>query len=169
MASLVGWLADAGARDASGNPVASGYAWFFQPGSTSSQQEVVFGDADGLVPLTQPVRLDAGGRAVVYTNTVCQVVIQTSTLASVRTHDRGNAVTAAQVEIENDVATGTSLTTGSQVQGGRTDLDAYLTNVFDSAGAPDGLVKVGATGNRRLQDVIQPLARIYDITASPYG
>jgi hypothetical protein len=30
-------------------------------------------------------------------------------------------------------------------------------------------VKVGATGNRRLQDVIQPLARIYDITASPYG
>lgn len=169
MAALIGWLADAGARDVSGNPIASGYAWFFQPGSTSSQQETVFSDADGLNPLTQPVRLDAGGRAEVFSNTVCQVVLQTSTGASVRTHDRGNSVTAAQVEVENDVATGTSLTTGSQIQGGRTDLDAFLTDFFTSAGAPDGLVKVGATGNRRLQDALQPMARIYDVTANPYG
>lgn len=169
MASLIGWLADAGARDSSGNPVSSGYAWFFQPGSTSSHQETVYSDEDGLIALTQPVRLDAGGRATVFTKTVVQVVIQTSATASVSTRDRANAVNAAQVEIENDVATGTDLETGSQVVGGRTSLDAFLTRFRDSAGAPDGLVKAGTTGNRRLQDVIQPLARIFDITTDTYG
>ncbi len=168
MASLISWLAASGARDSSGNPVSSGYAWFFQPGGTSSDQEVVFSDADGLIPLTQPVRLDAGGRAVVYSNTICQVVIQTSTTASVRTHDRGNSVTAAQVEIENDVATGTSLTTGSQVVGGRTDLDVFLTNLHSSLGATNGQVDMSGTAVP-IKDAIKVLTHWFDVTSPPYS
>lgn len=168
MAALLDWLAFDGARTSTGAAVASGKAWFYQPGTTATQV-TVFSDADGLYALTQPVSLDAGGRAVVYTDRIVQVEVQTAAGATVRLSDRANAVQAAQVEIQNTVATGTSLTTGSQVEGGRTDLNAFLSSLRSSAGAPDGLVKVGAAGNLRLQDALHPLARIYDVTASPYN
>lgn len=169
MASLIGWLADVGARDATGAPVASGYAWFFQPGTTSSTQEVVFSDADGLYALTQPVALDAGGRATVFTNTIVQVLVQTATGADVISHDRGNAVTADQVEIEQEIATGTDLDTGAQVQGGRTTLGAYLSSVLTSFGAPDGYVLVG-TGPRLLKDVLgESSSLFFTITNTAYA
>ncbi len=167
MASLLAWLADSGARTSSGAPVASGYAWFYQPGTTDTQV-TVFSDADGLYPVTQPARLDAGGRVAVYADAALQVLIQDSTRVTVRLHDRGNTVTAAQVEIENAVATGTSLTTGAQVAGGRTDLNTYLTNVRASMGTTNGNVLLG-TVSMALKDAIKPLSRIYDVTAVPYG
>lgn len=168
MASLISWLADAGARKSDGTPVASGKVWFYQPGTTGTQV-TVFSDADGLYPLTQPVALDAGGRAVVFATQAVQPVIQDSTGATVRSHDRGNTVTAAQVEIQNSVATGTDLTTGAQATGGRTDLDTFLTNLRASHGAVDGLVDMGSIGTKALKDAIRSLSHVFDVTTVPYG
>jgi hypothetical protein len=167
MASLLSWLAYDGARTSAGAAVASGKAWFFQPGTTSTQV-AVFSDADGLYALTQPVTLDAGGRAVVYTDRVVQCEVQTAAGATVRLSDRANAVSAAQVEIQNTVATGTSLTTGSQVEGGRTDLNSFLTDLRDSLGAPDGEVDMAGTA-RPIKDAIRVLTHWFDVTVSPYG
>jgi hypothetical protein len=152
VASLISWLAYSGARTSTGAVVASGKAWFFQPGTTDTQV-TVFSDADGLYPQDQPVSLDAAGRAVVYTDQVVQCEVQTAAGVTVRLSDRANAVQAAQVEIQNDGATGTDLTTGAQVAGGRTDLDTFISNLYTSFGAPDGQVLVGGVATN-LSDVV---------------
>lgn len=168
MASLLGWLAYDGARTSTGAAVASGKAWFYQPGTTSTQV-TVFSDADGLYALTQPVSLDAGGRAVVYTDRVVQCEVQTAAGATVRLSDRANAVQAAQVEIQNTVATGTDLTTGAQVAGGRTDLNTFLSNLRTSFGAADGQVLVG-TAAQNLRDVLSGSSSVfYTVTNTTYA
>lgn len=168
MASLIGWLANSGARKSDGTPVASGYAWFYQPGTTDTQV-TVFSDADGLAAITQPVRLDAAGRASVFARDALQILIQDSARTTVRLYDRGNTVAAGQVEVENNVATGTSLTTGSQVTGGRTDLNTYLSSLSASFGAVDGYVDMGGGTTRLLKDAIRSLSHIFDVTSQPYG
>lgn len=168
MASLVSWLAYSGARKVDGTPVATGYAYFYQPDTTATQVSV-YSDEDGLIAVSQPVRLDASGRAVVYTRVAARVVVQDSAGASVQLQDRGNTVTAAQVEIENPVATGTDLTTGSQVQSGRTDLDTFLSNLYESLGTTDGSVLVGGTA-RKIKDAFSATTAIfYNVQDSVYG
>lgn len=167
MASLIDWLAFSGARTSAGAAVASGKAYFYQPGTTATQVPV-YSDADGLIAITQPVTLDAGGRAAVYADAPYYIAIQDSTGASVRLADRGNTVTASQVEIQNTVATGTSLTTGSQVAGGRTDLNVFLTSLRASLGAIDGKVDLDGTPTL-IKNALHPLANFYDITSPAYG
>lgn len=133
MASLVSWLSYSGARASDGTAVASGTAYFYQPGTTNTQV-VVYSDADGLLAITQPVSLDAGGRAEVYTTAPVRVVVLSSAGATVRLEDRANTVAAAQVEVEQAGFTGTDLVTGSQVDGGRTDLETVLSNADTSFG-----------------------------------
>lgn len=133
MASLISWLAYSGATNSSGTAVASGTAYFYQPGTTNTKV-AVYSDADGLTALTQPVTLDASGRAEVYAKVACRVVVLDSTGASVRLEDRANTIAAAQVEVEQAGYTGTDLTTGSQVDGGRTDLSTQLANAYASFG-----------------------------------
>lgn len=162
MASLIGWLAYDGARTSAGAAVASGSAWFFQPGTTATQV-TVFSDEDGLAAVTQPVALDAGGRATVFTNSAVRVEIQDSTGATVEVTDRSNTITAAQVEIENTVATGTSLTTGAQVAGGRTDLNTFLSSLYTSLGASDGRVAVGSGSTALLKDALGGGQNIYNV------
>lgn len=168
MASLVHWLMHSGARNSAGTPVASGRAWFYQPGTTGTLVGA-FSDSDGLIALTQPVALDAGGKAEVYTVDIAQVLVEDSTGATVTNSDRSNSVTAAQVEIENDVATGVDPTNGQQREGGRTDLDTFLSSLRTSLGAPDGKVRIGAE-DQLIKDVIGSSASVFfNVTSSSYG
>lgn len=100
MAQLIQSLAIAGARDSSGNPVSSGVAWFFEIGGGSTQA-TVYSDEDGTVIATQPVVLDAGGRAVVFTVGPVRMVIQDSTFADVSDVDQVNVNTAEAVRVDS--------------------------------------------------------------------
>lgn len=95
MASLIGWLKFAGARLVTGLPVASGFARFYVPGSDVAVD--IFADAAEAEPLTQPVTLDAAGRAEVYCAEPAEIAITTSTGASVGRSDEANTVTEDQV------------------------------------------------------------------------
>jgi pectate lyase-like protein len=161
VASLIDWLKYSGARTSTGAVVASGSAWFFQPDTTSTQV-TVYSDEDGLTPVTQPVTLDAAGKATVYTKTPVRVEIQDSTGARVDVTDRSNTISAAQVEIENTVATGTSLTTGTQVAGGRTDLNTFLSSLRESLGAADGNVLVDGVSTS-LKNALYGLSSVYNV------
>lgn len=165
MASLIQWLSHPGSRKADGSVNASGKVWFYTPGS-SGTQETVYSDADGTAAITQPLTLDAAGRGVVYTKTAVKIRVEDSTGAEIRTSDRGNTDVAAQVEVENAGYTGTSLTTGSQTAGGRTNLNTILTNLYASLGGTDGryLHASGAT-NRNLKDWLGQLR----VSVKDYG
>lgn len=168
MASLLEWLAESGARKSDGTPVSSGIAYFYRPGSTETLV-TVYSDSDGLSAITQPLALDAGGRAVAYLKVAARVVVLDSTGVVVRLSDRGNTVSAAQVEIQNIAATGTSLTTGSQVPGGLTDLDTFLSNLQISLGAADGKVLIGGT-SQFIKDVLgATTSQFFNVKASAYG
>lgn len=155
MAHLLTALAVAGACDNTGTPVASGRAWFLVPGSTSTQK-TVYSDADGLSPLSQPVSLDAGGRATVYTNGAVQMLIEKAsgtTFTPVQTWDRANTCESPEVEVENAGWTGTVLDgnqVGSQASGGRTDLKTVLTSLYSSLGGVDGQYQIINTAGTRV-------------------
>lgn len=127
MASLIGWLAASGARDAAGAVVASGSAWFYEPGSGTTTQDV-YADADGTEILTQPVTLDAAGRATVYTIEPVRVLIQDAAGLDVTDADQANVTRAEAVQIDN---------------AGFTDgyLDDALTKLYASTGGTDGMYK----------------------------
>lgn len=169
MASLIAWLKYTGARTSAGAAVASGRAYFYQPGTTATQVPV-YSDADGLVAVTQPVSLDAGGRAEVYTDSPHRIEIQDSTGATVAVSDRANTIQASQVEIESAGVTGTDLTTGSQVAGGRSDLHTFISSLLESFGAPDGMVDVGGT-SYLLKDALAlfALTGVYNVKSTTYG
>lgn len=76
MASLIGWLKFAGARTSTGATVASGTATFYVPGTTTPAD--VWADSAGETPLANPASLDASGRAEVWTDDPCDVVIKDS-------------------------------------------------------------------------------------------
>lgn len=125
MASLVAWLAYGGARKADGTTVASGSAYFYQPGTTNTQV-TAYSDRDGLTPTSQPVALNAAGQATVFLKVAARVVVLDSTGAQVQLQDRANTIAAPQVEVEQPAFTGTDLVTGRTVAGGRTDLATAL-------------------------------------------
>jgi hypothetical protein len=137
--------------------VASGRAWFFQPGTQTSQVPI-YSDGDGLTAQTQPVALDAGGRAVVYLKEAARIEVQDSAgnnYVTIRGEDRGNTLQAAQVEIENLAFTGVDLVNATQVLGGRTTLDAILSAVTTSFGGIDWKYLEGAgTTSRKMRDAI---------------
>lgn len=150
MANLYEPLAISGARGSDGSPVSSGRAWFFVPGSTGSQL-TVYSDADGLAVLSQPITLDAAGRATVYTKAPARVQVEDSSGSVVCLSDRGNTSQAPEVEVENVGFTGTILSgtsAGSQGAGGRTSLDAALSSLYASVGGIDGQLQIISGGSR---------------------
>lgn len=99
MASLVTWLKYSGARKIDGTPVASGRAFFYEPGTTSTQIPV-YSQPEGFGVLTQPVALDAAGRATVYINGRARIEVQEAvTNLVMAVSDLANTVTAQQVEV----------------------------------------------------------------------
>ncbi len=149
MASLISWLKYSGARKVDGTPVASGRAYFYQPGT--STPVTVYSDADGLVAITQPKTLDAAGRAEVYAKVQCRVEVQEAvTFTQIANSDRANTINATQVEIENINVLGTNLSGPGTVMGGRTDLDTQLTSWITGAGGTTlGQYKESSTATSR--------------------
>jgi hypothetical protein len=131
MAQLTSWLKYSGARKVDGTVVASGSAYFYRPGTTSTQV-TVYADEDGLTALSQPVTLDAAGRATVYTTAPCRIEIQDSAGTVVAVEDRSNTIASGNVEVEIDGFSGTNPSTGVVEDGGRTTLTAALESVLGS-------------------------------------
>ena len=78
---LVDWLFFSGARDTTGAPVSSGSIYFYAAHSTSVLIDI-FSD-DAATPMSQPVALDASGKAKVYIRNICEVKVLDSTGATV--------------------------------------------------------------------------------------
>lgn len=145
MAQLLTWLAGAGARDSAGDPVSSGYAWFFEIGGGTTAA-VVYTDVDGTVVATQPVTLDEGGRATVYTIDPVRVVIQDATGADVTDKDQANVTRAEAVQVDS-------------ANYSSAYLDGVLAALAESAGGPDGMYmeSSGATA-RTIQEKFSELS-----------
>lgn len=135
MAQLLDWLALAGARDADGDPVSSGSAWFYEPGGGSTAA-TVYTDVDGTVIADTPVALDAGGRATVYVTSPVRVLIQDATGADVSDIDQADVHRAEAVQVDN---------------AGWTDsyLDGVLTRLYTSTGGTDGMYQESSGATAR--------------------
>lgn len=133
MAQLIDWLAGSGARNADGTAVSSGLAWFYEVGGGTTSA-TVYADVDGTVIATQPVALDAAGRAVVYTIEPVRALVQDATGVTVLDVDDANVNRAEAVQVDN-----ASWTAGY--------LDDVLTAIGASTGGADGqyLESGGAT------------------------
>jgi hypothetical protein len=94
--TLQEWLYFCGARDETGAPVASGFAYFYEPGSTSVAI-TVYSDTEG-TPLDQPVPLDAAGRAEVYAADEYECIVKDSTGATKRIAVRAGQTAATAVD-----------------------------------------------------------------------
>ena len=136
MASLIAWLKFAGARTTLGDPVSSGTADFFVPGS-SVTRVATWQDSGGTVALTQPVPLNAAGQAEVWTSAPCDVVIKNSLGVQVSLVSSeafgGNSAAAAQVEVVSDYFT------GNHGVDYAVSLPVPLSTVVDRIGASIGL------------------------------
>lgn len=120
MASLVKWLKYSGARDGAGAPVASGKAYFWEAG-TSDVPVTVYADPDGQTVKSQPVSLDAAGRAEVYVTSQCAIEVQSSTGTSISFPSNANSVDAAEVQVYG--------TFDTSVDGLGTDLATVLESI----------------------------------------
>lgn len=142
--TIIDWLATSGHRLSTGAANASGNLRVLLPGTNT--QTTVF-DAAGET-LTQPIELDAGGRATVYTDEPVDLAFENADGAAVATVSYGNVHDAKSLLIENDAITGT-LPSGSQGAGGRAYLDDALTSLLTSFGATDFQVKESANATAR--------------------
>lgn len=124
MAQLLDWLAYAGARTSAGAPASSGAIWFYQAGGGTTLA-TVYSDVGGTVVSSNPVTLDAGGRAVVYVTSPVRAVIQDATGADVMDADQADVNRAETLQLAN---AGWS----------DTYLDASLTKIYQSTGGIDG-------------------------------
>lgn len=161
MASIFESLAVTGHRKSNGNPNATGRAWFYQPGS--STPATVYSGADELSVLSQPVTLNAGGKAAVYFSGQVDVRFEDSTGAFLETMRLGER--AERIEVKNAGFTGI-LPSGSLGGGGKTNLNAVLSSIYASLGGLDGLYKefTGATA-RSYQSVIRGI----QVSVKDYG
>ncbi len=172
MASLIGWLKFAGARTSTGAVVASGTATFYVPGTTTAAS--VWTDSAGETPLANPVSLDASGRAEVWTDDPCDVVIKDSggvTVSFVASDTFGAQSSSAKtVEVVSDYFTGQH---GVDYDVG---LPIGLATVIDRIGASigvDGQFKESSTTGVVARDVHDVLAGMcitpYDFGANGGG
>ncbi len=142
MASLFESLAVTGSRKADGTANASGRCWFYVPGTQTVA--TIYPDAEQSAPLSNPVTLNAGGKATVYFAGQVDVFIEDSARLPISTLTLSER--AERVEVRNAGFTGL-LPSGSQGAGGATDLDTVLSSIFASVGGLDGQYKefAGAT------------------------
>lgn len=98
MASLITWLAAVGHRKSDGTPNASGRLFVVDPGTSHTQ--VVFADAEETATLSQPIALDAAGKATVYAAGPVDLELEDSAGASLGTLSLANAVDAALVSVD---------------------------------------------------------------------
>lgn len=158
-ASLIASLAHSGSRKADGSVNASGRVWCYQPGTTTPA--VVYNDENASAQATQPITLDASGRASVYTTQplriVTESVVSTGVYATLTDHEIVMAY-AGNVAVANSGFTGVDPNTGGQVAGGHTTVDAVLTSLNASVGGADAKFQdsTGATA-RLLKSVLSEI------------
>jgi len=133
MAQLIEALAITGSRKNDGTPNASGKLWAYIPGTTSPR--TLYADSDAATPLTQPVTLNAAGKATAYLTSSADLRIETSTGATLDSFNYGSR--DGLVEVVSDAFTGT-LPSGSQGAGGSTDLATALLALGMSLGTGNG-------------------------------
>lgn len=155
MASLIGWLKFAGARTSTGATVASGTATFYVPGTTTPAD--VWADSAGETPLANPASLDASGRAEVWTDDPCDVVIKDSggvTVALVVSDTFGaQSASAKTVEVVSAYFTGQH---GTDYD---VSLPVALSTVVDRIGA-----SIGKDGQFKESDTTGVVARdVHDV------
>lgn len=126
-----------GFTDSAGAPLAGGFAYVYQAGTTTAQ--TVYQDSDLSVAHTQPITLDALGRAEAYTNTAVRLVIEDSSNTQIEdiddvTVDLSSFVTTDDVTYASEVILDDP---GSADDTDQTNLDDYLQLIKDSLGGND--------------------------------
>jgi len=103
MASLIQWLKFCGARDTSGAPVASGFAYFYVPGAPGTFI-TVYQDAAGSTPYTAdtPVPLNAAGQAEVYIQDPCEILIKDAAGVTKQDVEWATPLDGALVRLDSD-------------------------------------------------------------------
>jgi hypothetical protein len=141
MASLCRELFFCGARDVTGNPIASGHVLFTVLGSTS-QQVTVYIDAAQTQPCTQPVPLDAAGRVEVYVVNQCEMQVFDAFGALKRTTLNGTSVAGPLVDVT--------------FNGADTDVQSALTALESTIGPGAQYKESNATGcvSRSIHNVL---------------
>jgi hypothetical protein len=159
-ASLVKWLAFSGARDVTGAPVASGLAYFYVVGSTSTAVQA-YSDYQATTPLAQPVTLDAAGRAKVYLKVRSEIVIKTSAGGAVQLSEDGTGVDAGQVVVASWGGGGSPAS----------DVGTVLTAIETSVGVGAQYLESSSTGAvaRSVHDVLHSSISPYDFAAAGNG
>jgi len=164
MASLIQWLKFSGARGSDGLPVASGTAFFYVPGSVT-QQVSAFSDDAGEVPVSQPVALDAAGRAEVYVEAPCEVAVFDAAGVRVITAGTSTDVDESMVQVASPYWTGRRGTNyATQLP---TDVGTALDRIGASIGV-DAMYKESANANcvqRTVHDVLHRCVSPYDYGA----
>lgn len=160
MASLVQWLYFSGARDFDGTPIASGSVKFYIPGSSKASSAVAYSDAAGAVPLTQPVALDAAGRALVYLNVQAEIEVKDATGAIKLDSANANRVQAAQIDVTWESAT-------QQLDYALAVIQAFIDAASAIAPASSGTNPTVATTNPRFQ--FDPTKTVNTLYASYAG
>lgn len=85
MASIAVDVLLSGIRDTSGNPLAAGLVYTYEPGTTTAR--ALYTDTGLSVPAANPVVLDAYGMATVYSNNSYKFVVKTSAGTTLYTWD----------------------------------------------------------------------------------
>lgn len=156
MASLFQPLFYCGARDALGAAIATGKAYFYVVGSTSTFVDI-YADAAETTPITHdathPVVLDAGGKATVYLKDPAKVVITDSS-------------DVVKLTIAEGTATYAELVTGTW-GGSSSGLQTILTDIESKFGTGGQYAEGTATGtvSRDYHDVVRQFISPYDFGA----
>jgi len=148
MAAIFETLAVTGSRKNDGTANASGRAFFYRPGTHTLA--TIYPDAAQSAPMSNPVTLNAAGKATVYFAGQVDVFIEDAASLPISTLTLSER--AERVEVRNAGFTGL-LPSGSQGAGGKTDLDTVLSRIFASTGGLDGKYRefTGAT-SRNIAD-----------------
>jgi hypothetical protein len=141
-----------------GAPVASGTVEFFVPGSTSEYVDA-FTDYEETEEHTQPITLDAAGRAEVYLSSQAEIVVKTSTGAASRLSENGESVSIAQVDV------------GSLSGWTGPELTDVLDDIADSIGPDAQYQESTSTGcvARNVNAVLKQFVSPYDFGAVGNG
>lgn len=156
-AALIDWLYHSGVRGIDGLPVASGAARFYVPGSAKGSSVVVYSDAAGLVPLTQPVALDAAGRAEVYIKQQAEIEVRDAGGSIVRDSSVGNRVRAEHVEVVWEAANSNLATVLGTIQ-------TFIDNASASAPALSGNYRTDSTATPSFQFDPTKVANVFQAT-----
>jgi hypothetical protein len=168
MASLIQWLKFTGARNVDGTPIATGTIEFFVPGSTSTRV-LAYSDSSAQTTLTQPITLDAAGRAEVFVAAKAQYLIKDYTGAVIHGVDTDslnveNSVTSPQVDITSAYWSGVN--GGGETLGYPTELTEIANKLGETLGN-DGLYQEQVVATCRPRTYLDLLHNV--VRAKDYG